>query len=695
MAGFAIDIGDTGAVVSNPVAPVTTSDASIAARNLQNVSQGLFGVIDVAMSRGGGTSEASINRGAYGSLVQGLLELGGIEDQATLNTKVGALIAGYEAQGFAIGDEEAAAVMRYTGINVKPVENPMDAASRQVIETLGQNPEWMFLAEEQLKAAGVEYTQADVVAAAASLFQNDQADALYLSTSKNITAREFASTYQPRANGLINNLMNVALKGIEIEAAGGNVSVESLTQLRAALASLNATLTRPANVSEDQFKPIADQLAALNQLTDKLVSFDTDTLDIEATRQFTNVAQVLLERARTEGDTGAALLAGALTTKEGRNTLSAQFYSDMRTALTTAKPEIVAIVGSPDTSTNLDFSSFNEALGITASSDTKAVEDFNTSNPEFGGGGSNPPPLGDVLDITTDGLYDRDFLERIQDLDVFSPADRVNLIDVANGIMVAIPNSRGVQDPDVRNNFTTGIGQIAATVSTSDRLFDPQYLSMVYSQNMFSTLDSIKALDPEAHSLATARIQHSLLSQLNILNTTYSGKLADSKLTISADGTIGFNNSNPVIKENEIFALQGYADRLYNGSIADLLEDSGRKIDNPNARSWTQAFVNDYNALKPYVAGMTALTDLLKRSGADPKVLEVHLGSTPAQREAANQEIINNCGIATTTLPRAGTPSAPFQFTGKTDAEIEAQFEALPAGAYFVNPADGRVLIKE
>ena len=690
MAGFSLDVGDVGASSVQGVAPAATSTASVAASGLTNIANGLFGMDDARMqadraaaaaAAAARPTESQINRSAYGTLVTGLQDLQGVEDQATINSKVGGLVAAYEAQGFSIGAEEQAAILRYTGVDVNIID-PMAAAQNELMTKLGEQPQYLSLAERTLIESGQPYTEADIVTQAATLYQNDQADTLYLATSKNISNVEFQTTYAPRASRLINGLVSSALQGLQIEAGGGDIDPQSLTALRANLASLRATITQPLNVSAEDFRPIQAQLDALDGLVQEVIGFDQKTLSIEATNMLEAATSVLLDKARVEGDTDFAIAAAALTTPEGRTLFFTNNATAIRNALTNSGEDVrVAIASGNEQSRSIVFTNFNEALGLTTATGDivvtdlpPAIQETVTVNPD---GTTSAPTVADVVEFTSEALHDPDFMDRVRDI---TNSDRINLIEAVNGLTVAAISPAGLNDPAARDAFVGGVGQITATITTTDRLLDPTYLSSVFNNNFFSAMDRLKVVDQESYNMTQARVQNALLRQYNNLVATYSARLSGSNLVVGVDGRISIDPASTNFSSGERNALQTFADELYNGKLVDLIADRGRKINNPNARSWATALYGDYIKVRDFSTATQAISRTLRRAGVPTNVISLALDQ----------------GVS------ASAPAAPQQAAPVADqnnpinpdwTQGDAAYNAIPSGSYYIDP-DGVMRVK-
>lgn len=701
MAGFSLDVGDLGASSAQFVSAPTSNTTSVAAQGITNIANGLFGLADArdradaaaqAAERAAKPTEAQTNRAAYGAFTSSLQELQGIEDPASINTKLGAIVAAYEGQGFSIGVEEQAAILRYTGTDINVID-PLDAARNTINETLGANPQYIMLARRNLEttkaSTGQDFTESDIITQAMTIYENDQADTVYLATAKNISSNEFQTTFAPRANRLVSSLVDVALQGMQVEASGGNVSVESLTALRANISALESQITRPLNVSAEDYGPIQAQVDGLKGLVEQLINFDQQNLDLQATRMLQAATQVMLDKSREDGDTNLAIAAAALTTTEGRSLFFTNNAAAITSALTNSKPAVRNAIGSNnEQSAMLDFSGFTLALTGVVEPSVDTTLDTTVTTP--------PTNISEMLDLNSEALHDPSYWDRVQD---FTSADRVNLIDVVNGLTVAALSPKAMDDPSARSSFVGGVGQITATITSTDRLLDPTYLSKVFSNDFFSTMDKLKVVDQEAYNMSQARVQNALLRQFNNLTTTYSARLAGNSLTVSPTGDISISETSTKFSRGERNALRGFADQLYNGSLVDMMADRGRKIENVNARSWATALQQDYLKVKDFGLATRAMSRTLRRAGLDTRVLQITLdqsveGAAPASRQVLSNEAISTTatnainlsegGIATNQLTTQGAAAAPFEVQwGVDDA---AAYNSIPAGSYYTDP---------
>tara|TARA_R110002153_G_scaffold226489_1_gene379156 strand:- start:2484 stop:4829 length:2346 start_codon:yes stop_codon:yes gene_type:complete len=719
MAGFSLEVNNAGVDIPRYVAPANVSPLANTVGGLAGIGEGLLG-IQAARNRAAQAAQPTqgqVNQAAYGALAEGLYSLNGVDDPAQVRARVGGLVASYETSGYQIGTEEANLILRTTGIDISVID-PMDAAANTMMEALGNNPAYISLAERQIVQSGQQPTEEAVMSLAYRIYQSNEADLLAASTFTAGSNADFPA-FAARADGLIGSLTQVALEGLSIEASGGDVSVESIMGLQNNLSVLRTVLTRPTGVEASLYAPITEKLDALDALIVQIQAVDAQTLDLQSTEMLQAATRVLLAQAGQEGGPNAALAAAALQTPEGRTQFFTANAELIQGAIRDSQVEVLAAVGQVGLeASNLDFTPFNDVLNPPAP-DTQSGQAPLAQTPTPTGTPSVTPagepatatsvvtpavttttlppaatpagtpaatpaqmPVAQAIAITTDGLHDPSFLERLNSpLAVTSgqlrreqeagltAKDRVNLIDVANGLMVASTNGRGIQDPDVRNGFVGGAGQITAAIATSNRLFEPSYLQGVFSPDFFTTLGALKNIDPEAHAMTEERVQNALMAQAAELALTSRAALSRGNLNVDSTGNVTINPDTGVFSRGEINALNNYANELYNGSLVALMNDRGRRIDSPNARTWAGALGRDYAALRDTVAAQRVMSDLLRRAGIDTGLVE----------------LIHSEGIAPDepTTPTQTTPTeAQIQAENRTnfleseDAVIESQIQA-------------------
>ena len=140
MAGFAMDLGDEGTAYEKGVNAPSASASAAAAQGMANLTKGLFGAMD-AYSRSqarGKPTEASLNKAGFANFVTQLDKLKGVTDPTRLKAGINSAISSYESLGFQLGEGEADAVFRRTGVDISsltfnPAMAAAEAANKQLI----------------------------------------------------------------------------------------------------------------------------------------------------------------------------------------------------------------------------------------------------------------------------------------------------------------------------------------------------------------------------------------------------------------------------------------------------------------------------------------------------------------------------------------------------------------------------------
>tara|TARA_B110000977_G_scaffold37746_1_gene50740 strand:+ start:9838 stop:12291 length:2454 start_codon:yes stop_codon:yes gene_type:complete len=704
MAGFSLEVNDVGVDIPRYVAPANVSPLANTVGGLASIGEGLLGLQAARdrAARAAQPTQGQVNQAAYGALAEGLYSLNGVDDPAQVRARVGELVAEYEMSGFQLGTEETDLILRTSGIAMDVIP-PMDAAANTMMRTLGDNPEYLALAERQLRQSGQTPTEESVTSLAYSIYQSQEADLLLVSTYKAGSNADFQA-FSARANGLIGSLTQVALEGLSIEASGGDVTVESIMGLENNLSVLRAVLTRPTGVDASLYAPITEQLDALGVLIEQIKAVDAQTLDLQSTEMLQAASRVLLAQAGQEGGPDAALAAAALQTPEGRTQFFTANAELIQTAIRSSRAEVLAVVGQVGLeAVNLDFTPFNDILNPPApdepdepTSTTGTPVVTRTTLPPAGTPAGapavtpTPMPVAQAIAITTDGLHDPSLLERLNSPLAVSVGqlrreqeagltakDRVNLIDVANGLMVASTNGRGIQDPDVRNGFVGGAGQITAAIATSNRLFEPQYLKDVFSPEFFTTLDALKNIDPEAHAMTEARVQNALMAQYSELALTSRAALSRGNLNVDSTGNVTINPNTGVFSRGEINALNNYANELYNGSLVALMNDRGRRIESPNARTWAGRLGSDLSRLRDTIATQRIMAGLMQRAGIDAGLVDQIYSEGIAPDEPTSTTPTST--TPTSTTPVEATPVEAVPVEAVTEPELSESARAFLA----------------
>ena len=300
MAGFAIDIGDEGAAFEKGVNMPSASSGAAVAAGLSAIGSGVFKTLDAmdAAKRASAPTESEVNRSAFASLSKAIDDAKGakpLQARAVVNSA----IAEYNNLGFDIGEAEARMIKQRTGIDVDFINfNPQQEAINNTIEKISDNPAYLYNARATLETAGKPYTDNDVLALAMSDVQRNEAAALYLVNAKNITRQEFLETYVPNANQTLENLRGQALAGLDIEMGGGNITPETVVNLRTQFDVVKAQLTKPPLIPAEDWQVVQSQIDTLGDLLTSLESYDDRTLAAMKADIINHNSEVLMKLAK-------------------------------------------------------------------------------------------------------------------------------------------------------------------------------------------------------------------------------------------------------------------------------------------------------------------------------------------------------------------------------------------------------------
>ena len=478
MAGFAMDLGDEGTAYEKGVNAPSASASAAAAQGMANLTKGLFGAMD-AYSRSqtrGKPTEASLNKAGFANFVTQLDKLKGVTDPTRLKAGINSAISSYESLGFQLGEGEADAVFRRTGVDISSLTfNPAMAAAEAANKQLIENPAFMYLAEQKLSQSGKPFTSQDVATTALNDMKASEAAALYITSASNISKMEFQESYMPHANKVLQNIRAIALVGLQAEIAGGDVSPESMVQLRTSFDIAKSQLTRPLNISADEFSPVKSQIDTLDALLGRLETYDKDMLTAETMEAMEPISAALLKQAKELGKTDPILAQALLSDKVDWSTYVAGKW-----------PEILKTLEKTETKdtvyTNLNVFGLDE------------------------------PEAGDTVI-----LHNTDEIESATDR---SDEDRLNAINNAFDFKVKLTQPINLNQPEHRDSFLNGVGQATVNVSTSNKLLSKETMDVLFDNDVFDKLNIVKKLDPEGHTLAVNQLKDALQAQSNIFATT-------------------------------------------------------------------------------------------------------------------------------------------------------------------------------
>jgi len=654
MAGFAVDIGDAGAEYAQGVSAPSATSASAAAQGLSTLGRGIFGTLDAydRAVRAAKPTEASINRKGFASFISGLDELKGVTDPVAIRANVNSLVGQYEAQGFEIGQAEADAVRRRTGIDLTTmIGDPAQAAFDANIKKLTDNPSYLYLAEQKLLETGQPYTQQQILETALGSMQSAEASALYLTNAKITNRREYFEQFVPQANATLENIRGTAMAGLKVEIAGGDISPESITQLRTQFDIAKAQITKPASISGEDWQGVQAQLDTLDSLLTSLETYDERQLAKTKAEILEPISKVLMAQAKELTATDPILAQALLSDKVDWSAYVSQNYPDLLKTIDNIEVEDTIY-------TDLE------------------VFEFAKPEPQEQPDGETVTPLPPVEE-----LHDIDEVSKAEER---SNTARKDAIFFASTLRIHPTEPQNMELPEHRTNFLAGVGQATVNIATSPELLKQSTMANVYSDDTYTKLAIIKRLDPEAHDLAVERLKDGLASQFNIAATTASGSLQSSFFNISGLGEIEYDIERRTMEgafrmgaEANALVL-GFAGKHYNGDVTAMVADRGRRLSTfERSQIENEGFkfnvaYQDYRKVQKVSQNLKFYTDQLKKLGMDTASIEAAL-IKPV--DVPDQEA------------KLGSLQNPFQIVWSEDTDVDEKlFASLKVGQYFINP---------
>jgi hypothetical protein len=657
MAGFAVDIGDEGAAYEKGVNMPSTASGAAAVEGIAAIGKGVFGVLDSmdAAKRAAQPTEAAVSREAFGRLSRSLDNLKGA-DPLKQRADLAGIVAEYNNAGFDIGEAEARLIKQRTGIDVDFLNfDPQQAAINATIEKLNNNPAPLYTARLKLEASGKPYTDNDVLAEAMAEVQTTEAAALFIANSKNIERGKFLTAYVPHAETLISAVRDSAIAGLEIEMAGGNLSPETIVNLRRSFDIVQAQIKKPALIEAEDFQGIQRQLDTLDNLLKSLESYDEDTLAAAKSDVINANSEVLLKLAK-EGIDDPILSNALLSDKFDPTAYVAEHYTELRKALDGLSAEDIQY-------TDLD--------------------EYMKPEPVEGPDGAVTVPTPEI-----ETLHD---LEEIDAAEDRSPVSRKDAVFFAVSERINVVKPEMLDIPEHRDNFFAGVGQATVNIATSTRRFDQSTMALVYNDDTYLRLKRVRQLDPEKADLAEARLIDGLKAQFNIVSTALSGSMQSSYFKVTGLGKIEYDlekrvDTGQIRMDRAVLPLvKTAASKYYNNDVTAMLADRGRRVaifdksQIENAGFKFDTAFRDYREVQKKSKPLQFYVTQMKKLGVDTASIE---------------QVLIRPVDAAEPVGDLGTRTNPFQIYWSDDTDTDEKlFAGLDDGAYFTGP-DGQVYVK-
>lgn len=689
MPNFAVDIGDTGVAVERNIAAAPSS-LGVVGQGLSNLASNMFSVYDagVRAAKAGEPTQTELDRSVMASFYD-QLEGGRGGSAAERNAAASTAIATLERAGLDIGQNEKDAVLRTLGIDISIID-PSQAAANAALVELNNNPAYIFKAEQDLTRAfaaeGRTPTQEEIVGYAFSLLAEDKAATLTITNSQNQSRAEWISTGQPNSERLIRSLTDQALIGLRLEASGGNVSVDKITELETGYAQLRAIITRPPNVTAEDFASTQAQLSALEELITTVKSYDATQLDLQGAEMLEAISGMLLAQAKETGDATSAITAIALLSPEGRTQFFTSQAANIWTTLSRSSPEILAAVA--DTSTG-------------ATTDTIDLTEFNNLL-------SGDTPVSALPNTTT---VSPEVADKVSGLSI---EDQADLVQINNAIAVGAVSTTGLNDPTAREAFVSKAQEINAVHATSTELFEPLTLEGVYTADYFSKLNALKALGDPSYEVLLAQTREAIMKQWAVFTQTQANTLSAGVFTFDALGTLLLETDNSMISDQEVKWLRVAAFEYYNNDLTAMFSDRGRKLINvePVTHQLVRKLRPQFDAVYGYVNGAKSYARLARRAGLTVNTMENILKDVrqrtttrqPVTTEQLQQQGAETFSGAGTTIPAQPVDAAAAtaeisQYLRNTivdpdwSVNPEEVYNAIPSGTRYRDP-DGNIRTK-
>lgn len=272
--------------------------------------------------------------------------------------------------------------------------------------------------------------------------------------------------------GAIDTFVNISLGGMATNSAqGGRIGPQDIANLGASWAQLKMNLTRPSNVSDDQWKAIQSKIDSVDAT---LVAFEkagsNETLLNEITSAFSN-----------------SMLQGGEGSPES-----------VLAAMTAIKD--------PATLTNLmggNVEKFIMGIGGNLKLDVSTPNLFGHIVSDQGGVGPNPDPNSFLNTLPA---------EVKTKIEGKTPEQIYNGLE-ASGLLTSVVKPNDLNRPEARQQFTENAATIGAVMQAtgSDTYLSNDFLKkLVANPGFIRNISSLEAIDPEAATVARTYVRSGL-----------------------------------------------------------------------------------------------------------------------------------------------------------------------------------------
>ena len=646
---YSVDIGDAGASYAQGVTYPSATEMGAAAAGINALSKGLFGVLDSMTSTSKQPSEGSINRQLYAEFSK---ELDGLKGQGDLNVRTGlnALITKYSKQGLKVDENVSRLVKVTTGVDVDYLNvDPYQEQLNMMNQKLSENPAYVFLARDKLLADGVENpTDSAVLEKAISLIAQQETAALVISNANTMSAAEFTQNEMMMINTL-DNTRELGLKALSIETAGGNVSPESLQQLKGQIQILKGKFIQPRGVSDQEFQGVQKRIDQLDELVEAITNYDTEILN-KLKGDTLNKVDLAIVKQLEATDVDLTLQRAILGNLDKLSEV----------VLNKSYAEVVAIMKGVS----------GDDVGYEA---LQVFEDLPMQNED----GTTDATI-DVTELnTTDQLHTSNSVQKIEDM---TASSRKSNLDYSLTFEILSLNPTAMEsDENARNLLLKGIDRTSLIIAKSeelimDQLFDPT--SGLLSNKTFELLKKVKPFNPEGVELAKKQIMNAVQEQANVFFTSMSGATQNNLFQIKGKGRVDFRGEGRPRAFRD-GSVQAFADQHYGGNIFRMIKDNGSRLTRSDRTRLREKgfdmllFHKDYKEIDKINQMTRRYAEAWRKLGGNADKFESML--------LINQE------QGTTEAP-IGSIAKPWPIEWSNDHTIDDQFFFdLPAGSYYLD----------
>ena len=459
----------------------------------------------------------------------------------------------------------------------------------------------------------------------------------------------------------IDSFVNVGMGSlIQTTEAGGRVGPQALANLQASWSQQKVGLSRPPNITDQQWKSTQDKLKTVDDMFAMLIkASSSDVLFEEITTAFSNS---LLE----EGDGSTTSILAAATAIKDPTSLSNRMGSDLNTFIMDVSKSI-----------NLDITQPDLFSGILSQSDAT------------------------VGGVTILKELPKDVADKVSGL---SPQEHFDALK-ASGKLTSIIDPNSLQRPDGKQQFVENAASIGAVMMSmeNDEFLSADFLKqLVANPSFLRNITTLDGVDPEGAAVARSYVVSGLNTELvrqqeNLraveasslatwTGTNYTMDLADLEAKVGRKRMLRFNSA--LQKEYGGDILTGVRDgfrRMYD--VTDLVQISGlynldAANDRRNSIGVIQGALNTLNPIDD-----SAVVNTIGEAVAQGDVTRAVdvIAQRDANMEVSSPEVAE---IQQEQLPKLGSEAEPYTI------QDEGQYNEIPTGSYYRVGNDPTLRIK-